>query len=172
VARELIEVRGYKRPRRPRARAQTRLLGEDQYGRWLGAAQGDTWTGQDTAGVFLAPVVKLVPRDTYWTACFQPVEPVVDVDIVLPPRWLDGALEEVDLELDILRSAAGQVWVRDRDEFESVRERWPMPQDLVMRAEATCEEIRAQVERRTEPFGEVGLRWLRLLMEETSDWRL
>jgi uncharacterized protein len=112
----------------------------------------------------VAPLVKLVPSGTYWTACFQPVDPVVDVDIVLPVDWVDGALEEVDLELDVIRSADGRVWVRDQDEFDRVRKTWAMPDDIADRAKDTCEQILALVEQRAEPFGEVGRAWLTRLL--------
>jgi len=85
---------------------------------------------------------------------------VVDVDIVLPVLWVDGALEEVDLELDVLRSAEGSVRVKDRDVFDRVREAYAMPADVVARAEQTCEQVRELVERRAEPFGDIGCAWL------------
>jgi hypothetical protein len=111
----LVEVRHFKWPRRPTSVAVTRLLGEDAFGRWLAVAAGDPWWWPDGSpgGVFVAPLVKVVPSGTFWTACFHPADPVVDVDIVLPVRWVDGALEEVDLELDVLRDADGAVRVKD-----------------------------------------------------------
>jgi hypothetical protein len=50
-----------------------------------------------------------VANGTFWTACFHPVDPVVDVDIVLPVSWHGAVLEEVGLESDILRNADGTV---------------------------------------------------------------
>ena len=40
---QLVEVRGYKWPRRATAIAWARLLGEDEHGRWLGVAEGAPW---------------------------------------------------------------------------------------------------------------------------------
>ncbi len=166
-----IEVRGFKWPRRPTGVAMAYLLGEDAYGRWLGVPKGDPWWSADgsRSGVFETSLVKVVPAGTFWTACFYPVDPVVDVDIVLPVRWVDDVLEEVDLELDILRSAGGSVHVRDRDEFERVREAWAMPSDVVSQVEATCERVRALVERGAEPFGDVGRAWLDRFMREVGE---
>lgn len=160
--RRAIKVRGFKWPRRPTAVAVACLLGEDAFGRWLGVTRGDPWWAADRShsGVFETSFVKLVPDGTFWTACFNPGDPVVDVDIVLPVRWGDDALEEVDLELDILRSTAGGVRVRDRAEFDCVREAWAMPGDVAAQAEATCERVRALVELGAEPFGDVGRAWL------------
>jgi hypothetical protein len=160
--RAVVEVRHFKWPRRPTSLAAARVLGEDEFGRWLGVAAGDPWWNVDRspAGVFVAPLVKLVPSGTFWTACFHPADPVVDVDIVLPVEWVDGALEEVDLELDVLRSADGTVRVRDRDAFDRVRAAHAMPTDVAARAEETCERVRDLVERAVEPFGDVGPAWL------------
>jgi uncharacterized protein len=157
-----IEVRAFKWPRRAGGVTQARLLGADEFGRWLGVAAGDPWWQADglRTGVFDGPLVKVVPDGTYWSACFYPVDPLVDVDIVLPVTWIDDVLEEVDLELDVLRYADGSVRVRDQDEFARVREMWDMPDEVAAQAEATCEQIRALVEARTEPFGEVGREWL------------
>jgi hypothetical protein len=121
---QTIEVRSFKWPRRPTGVTVARLLGDDEFGRWIGVQKGDPWwaANRSRSGVFEAPLVKLVPSGTFWTACFQPADPVIDVDIVLPVRWADDVLEEVDLELDILRSADGTVSVRDRDEWERVRQ--------------------------------------------------
>jgi uncharacterized protein len=157
-----IEVRDFKWPRRAGAVTRTRLLGEDEFGRWLGVAAGDPWWRADgsCAGVFDGPLAKVVPDGTYWSACFYPADPLVDVDVILPVTWRGDVLEEVDLELDVLRYADGSVRVRDRDEFERVRAAWSMPEEVVTQAEATCERLRALVEARAEPFGEVGRAWL------------
>lgn len=157
-----IEVRGFKWPKRPTAVAVTSLLGEDTFGRWLGIKQGDPWWSADQLhqGVFEHSFVKLVPSGTFWTACFHAVGHVVDVDIVLPVHWIDHVLEEVDLELDILRSADGSISVRDQDTFDQVSAQWAMPDEIARQAETTCAQIRTLVERSEEPFGSVGRAWL------------
>jgi hypothetical protein len=169
-AHPLIEVRGFKWPHRPTAVAVACLLGEDTFGRWLGVTRGDPWWTADRsrAGVFVQSFVKVVPSDTFWTACFNLVDPVVDVDIVLPVRWVDGALEEVDLELDILRLADGSVRIRDQDEFDRVRAEWSMPDAIAAQAEVTCMHVRALVERGSEPFDKVGRAWPARFLAETD----
>jgi hypothetical protein len=170
VKQHTIEVRSFKWPYRPTSIAMTRFLGQDAFGRWLGITRGDPWWSADhsVAGVFIHPFVKLVPNDTFWTACFNPSDPIVDVDIVLPVRWIDCVLEEVDLELDIIRSAEGHVFVRDQETFDHVREQWNMPDTIAIQAETTCALIRSQVEDRTEPFGMVGQEWLTRFLADTD----
>jgi uncharacterized protein len=162
-----IEIRHYKWPRRYTGLAFATLLGEDQYGQWLGVRKGDQWWSADPSrsGVFINSLVKLVPHNTFWSVCFQPADPVVDVDIILPVTWQGDILEEVDLELDILRAADGRVWVRDQDKFAQVRAEWPMPEDIASQAQQTCEQVRSWVEQGAEPFGSVGFGWLERFMK-------
>lgn len=171
--RRVIEVRVFKWPRRHTGVAMAYLLGEDEFGRWLGVTKGDPWWAADRSrsGVFVISFVKVVPSGTFWTACFNPADPVVDVDIVLPVRWADDVLEEVDLELDVLRSADGSVRVRDREEFDRVREAWAMPGDVAAQAEETCDRVRALVELGAEPFGDVGRAWLSCFLAEAGATR-
>jgi hypothetical protein len=157
-----IEARNFKWPQRPHGITSAWLLGEDGFGAWIGVTKGDPWWWSDgsRSGVFLESLVKLVPHATFWTACFNPGEPQVDVDISLPVRWQEDGFAEVDLELDVLRSAAGAVTVRDRDKFERVRAEWPMPDEIGARAEAACAQIQELLARGAEPFGSVGRQWL------------
>ena len=167
----LIEVRGFKWPQRRTSVAQARLIGMDGgFGRWLGVSSGSPWWATDGSdrGVFDRSFIKLVPSGTFWTACFNSVDPVIDVDIVLPVRWLDDVLEEIDLELDVLGFADGTIRVRDQDEFERVRQIWSMPDEIVAQAEATCAFVRAQIERGAEPFGSVGRAWLTRFLADTA----
>jgi uncharacterized protein len=160
----LIEVRSFKWPHRATAIAHAVLLGEDAHGRWLGIAQGRPWSSADglSAGTFTHSFVKLVPVDTWWTACFQESDPIVDVDIVLPVQWIADTLEEVDLELDILQYADGNVSIRDQEVFQRVREDWDMPNAIATQAEHACQQIYQFLNERLEPFNSVGRKWLAL----------
>jgi hypothetical protein len=168
----VIEVRGFKWPRRPTDVAFAHFLGEDELGRWLGVAEGDSWFRPDDrtpGGVFVAPLVKLVPHGgTFWTACFQHVDPVVDVDIALPSSWDGDVLEEVDLELDVQRFLDGRVELRDEDELARVRARWAMPADVVASALETAAQVLYLVRTRAEPFDTVGHAWLDRFLAQVS----
>ena len=93
---------------------------------------------------------------------------MVDVDIILPVSWTEGVLDEIDLELDILRSANGEVWMRDQDKFEHVRTTWNMPNDIAGQAQATFEHVRLMVEQAVEPFGSVGYSWLSRFLSDSN----
>jgi uncharacterized protein len=157
-----VEIRGFKWPNRATSVTLASVLGEDRFGLWLGIMKGSSWWAADrlNSGVFLHPFVKLVPNNTFWSACFQPVDPMVDVDIILPVNWLGDTLEEVDLELDVLRSADNKVWVRDQDKFECLRTEWSMSIEIAMQAENTSRQVHSWVEEGKEPFGRVGFSWL------------
>lgn len=73
ASRHAIEVRHFKWPRRATSIALAQLLGQDDYGRWLGVAEGAPWHAADgsPADLFVAPLVKVVPAGTWWTACFH-----------------------------------------------------------------------------------------------------
>ena len=103
--------------------------------------------------------------------CFHPLDPVVDVDIVLPVQWVDTLLEEVDLELDVLRFADGSIRVRDQDTFAEVRRAWAMPEELANRAETTCAQVRTLVAQHAEPFGDAGRAWLEQFLAPDDDPR-
>jgi hypothetical protein len=165
-----IEIRGFKWPDRPTSVAIASLLGEDVFGHWLGIARGNAWWSADRTrtGLFDHSFVKLLPRGTFWTVCFHTIEPLVDVDIVLPVRWYDGSIEEVDLELDVLRSADGRVRVRDQELFNRMRSDHALPEDLAAQAQATCEEIRLRLESGAEPFEKVGKAWLSQFVRDSE----
>ncbi len=165
-----IEVHGFKYPRRPTTVAHATLLGEDRFGRWLGIAKGSTWCSADRtrSGIFIAPLVKLIPHESFWSACFQPIDPIIDVDIILPVCWNGHVVEEVDLELDVLCNASGTVMARDEDDFARVQSEWKMPHAIALQAESTWQQMRVQVEQAVEPFNEVGKAWLSSFLTTNS----
>ena len=159
---ESIEVRLFKWPRRPTGVAHERFLGRDKHGVWLGVSRGDSFWTPDAmrGGVFEQTLVKVIPDGAYWTACFQDIEPSIDVDIVYPVSWNGSILDEIDLELDVLRYTNGRVLVRDHDKFEQVRLREQLPDEVTKQAESACARVRQFVEEGIEPFGTAGRDWL------------
>ena len=165
-----VEVRLFKWPYRPRSVAQAYLIDEDIFGKWIGVAKGNLRSSADgsTQGVFDHSFIKLFPHNTYWTACFGFADHPIDVDISLPAKWSESTVEEVDLELDVIRTSDGLVYIRDEDEFQQVVQTFSMPDDIAQQAEQTCLDIRFQIEKRQEPFGEVGLTKLAQFLNEVQ----
>lgn len=159
----VIEIRGFKWPKRPTTVAMAYLIGEDAFGRWVGIAEGTPLEGMNgtRSGVFELSFVKLFPKDTFWTACFGNGDIIIDVDISLPVTWLDHAVEEVDLELDVLCTADWHIYIRDQEKLLQVREMFSMPTHISDQAERTSQDIQQHIEQRVEPFGEIGFTWLR-----------
>lgn len=158
----VIEIRGFKWPQRPTSVAMAYLIGDDDFGKWVGIAEGTPLrdVNGSQSGVFELSFVKLFPKNTFWTACFGNGDIIIDVDISLPVKWLDLTVEEIDLELDVLCTRDWHIYARDHDKLHLVRETFSMPTHISNQAERTCEEIQEKIKRRVEPFGKVGFRWL------------
>jgi len=165
-----IEIRSFKWPRRPTyIPSPLQFLGEDEFGRWLGVAAGIPWRSADgtRSGVMEHPLVKLVPPDTYWTCCFHPVDPVIDIDLVLPVRWLENAFEEIDLELDVLRFADGRIEVRDQAEFARLHQELGLSATTAAKVTQTAEELCTLLAQGAEPFASIGRERLARFMADT-----
>lgn len=158
----VIEMRGFKWPQRPTAVALAYLIGEDDFGKWVGITEGTPLRDADgaTTGVYGLSFVKLFPKNSYWTACFGNRDIIIDVDIAMPVNWLEAAVEEIDLELDVICTADWQIDARDEEKLQQVREAFAMPEPIFEAAERNCREIQEKIAQRVEPFGEVGFKWL------------
>ena len=86
------------------------------------------------------------------------------VDITTPARWDTGhdvpVLRCTDLDLDVVRTQDGRVYVDDEDEFADHRVAFGYPDDVVALAEESCRWVLERVRDRIEPFGEVGDAWM------------
>src|SRR5262249_49726213 len=105
----------------------------------------------------------LMPRDEWWFGAFwsrpdwEHVD-IVNIDACTPPTLVDGIWTWTDLELDICRNHAGEVWVEDEDEFdESIA--LGFIDDVAQKA---ARDIPAEMVRRltahTAPFDDTGWR--------------
>jgi protein associated with RNAse G/E len=71
-----------------------------------------------------------------------------------PPAWSpDGDhVTMVDLDLDVVRTRTGQVYVDDEDEFAQHQVQLGYPADVVALAQGSCEEVLAAVRAEQAPF--------------------
>ncbi|MEU6171635.1 DUF402 domain-containing protein [Streptantibioticus parmotrematis] len=141
-----------------------RRLGEDRFGTWLGCVPGGRMQrGQEPPIAFSVAFVMLVPRDGWWTACFNdaPHKYEIYCDITSLPRWTTGdRVTMADLDLDVIRRRDGSVFVDDEDEFAEHQVRYGYPPDVVSGARTTADRLEEAVTRREGPFDGAHEAWL------------
>lgn len=141
-------------------------LGEDRHGVWVGTPVGTTISRPRASFVTDQAIVTLVPRTAPFTASFYArggtAHCEVYVDITTVPVWVDeGTVVAVDLDLDVVRGWTGRVWVDDEDEFAEHRIELGYPEDVVLAASRSCDEVHALVRDRVPPFdGRAPEPWL------------
>lgn len=154
------------------------VLGEDEHGIWLGGTERtflkkgevDPPTDRSEAGFFVDdPFVQLVVPEGWWTLIFngpdRPPERISHyVDIVTPPEFGPAEVRWVDLDLDIIRQANGDLFVDDEDEFLAHIDLLDYPPMWVDRARSEAARIYLAMERSDEPFGAVCEAWWRRLV--------
>lgn len=145
-----------------------RFLGSDEHGLWWFAPSGTFCSRPGVAFTEEVPWVSMTPHAGGFAASFYPSpKPVaVYVDMTTPPTWTRTAQGEwtvamVDLDLDVVLARDGRLYVDDEDEFAEHRVRLGYPPAVVALAERTAREVLAAIEAGREPFGSVGLAWLR-----------
>ena len=87
----------------------------------------------------------------------------VYVDIATPPVWDGSTLRTVDLDLDVVRNDAGEVWVDDEDEFAEHRVAFGYPDEVSRLAMTSCDRVHAAVTAGDPPYDGSSARWLAVL---------
>jgi hypothetical protein len=142
-----------------------RRLGQDEHGLWLWGPPGTPAQRGHEAPITFETVIAKVITDDWWTAVWS-YSPQIDgewrvyVDIVQPATWHDSTVRMVDLDLDVYRTFDARVLMLDEDEFAEHQVALKYPRELIDGAREAADRIFAAVERRAEPFGAVGARWL------------
>ena len=138
-------------------------LGEDEHGVWVGAASGtETFKGTTRKGPVDSPHVLLLPRNAWWTACFnaEPHRTEIYCDIATVPHWTDDEVTMIDLDLDVIRRRTGKLILDDEDEFAAHQVKYAYPADVIAEAKASAEWLLAAVGQHAEPFGTRSHHWL------------
>ncbi|WP_122976904.1 DUF402 domain-containing protein [Actinoplanes teichomyceticus] len=162
---------------RPHRRVTGRLLGEDEFGTWIGTPRGTTvrfsyglrrisWTGSDS--------VRLIPRDRWWLAMFsaEPSRSEIYCDVSTPARRT-GPREftVIDLDIDLIRFRAdGRVVIDDEDEFAEHRVHFGYPDDVVAGATGAAAELHAALTGGAEPFAGHYRGWLARVGRPARRW--
>ncbi|RYU11011.1 DUF402 domain-containing protein [Nocardioides iriomotensis] len=153
---------------RPHWEHDTTVVGTDEHGTWLGAPAGTLVSRPGVSFTATAAFVSVVPPDGAFVATFYapnrsgPGDPVeLYVDITTVPRWADGVVTMVDLDLDVVRGRSGRVWVDDEDEFADHRVRYDYPDEVVALATASLDRVHVAVRAGTGAFDPtLGRTWL------------
>lgn len=144
---------------RPHYRGVVEHLGDDEYGSWFWGPAGRTiLRGDDVGSVTEQDVLLLVHPGAWWIPSWRidhPSTPLY-VNISTPAEWFDDRVTWIDLDLDVVRNAAGDVEVVDRDEFERHSRTFEYPAELVAGAEAATAEVYDLVMRNRPPFDDVA----------------
>jgi uncharacterized protein DUF402 len=144
-------------------------LGEDYYGRWFFCPVGSTFRGEKNGVVGYTQVAQgnrdtgralltLIPPGGWWVASCADGE--VCAEICTPAELVDGVWTYIDLELDPYRDEAGGVRVDDWDEFEDACRLGFIPADEERAARSAADEVEDLLQRRVEPFDQVGVQRL------------
>lgn len=161
-----VRIRTRKWDGSPHWQTEMAFLGEDEHGLWLGSPAGNTVSRPGRQFVGLAACAKLIPHDGWFVAHFNGPESHLSVytDIATPAvlgRDDDGwTLGAVDLDLDVVVTADGELRLDDEDEFAEHQVRYGYPPDVIATAEATAAELLAAIRAGAEPWVRVGHGWL------------
>lgn len=149
------------------ARYEGLAMGEDALGTWVGVPAMTFVRKKDRWGRFREGFVTCVPRDTWWVASFYRDHPTIHmyVDVIAPATFDDGQIRFVDLDLDVVKLHDGTVRVEDEEEFEERRVALGYPEDVVLRARRTAQQLVGAMLTGEEPFATAGDAWLGRLLD-------
>ncbi len=151
---------------RPHWEFEATYLGADEHGDWIGIPVGTPMARPGAAFVTEAAQVGLVPVGVGWVATFHAPgwHVTTYVDMTSVPWWDGTTCRAVDLDLDVVRTTEGEVFVDDEDEFAEHRIAHDYPAEVVTLAEEACAWVLAQVSQGRAPFDAASPgRWLAVL---------
>ncbi|MEU4236606.1 DUF402 domain-containing protein [Actinoplanes sp. NPDC026619] len=139
-------------------------LGSDEHGWWYGCPAGTSMRrGLEEPVIVDYDFIVLVPVAGWWIASWNGEghrNVAVYVDVTTEPVRVDGLVEAVDLDLDVIRLRDGGVELLDEDEFEEHQVLYGYPAEVITQARASADELLEMIAQRHEPFGEAGDAWL------------
>ena len=149
-------------------------LGADAHGHWWYSPAGTRRVRPGVEFVATDGWVSLVPHEGAYAGGFYPAhrEIRVYVDMTTEPVWrrreADGdhtgpewEVTMVDLDLDVVLTREGHLFVDDEDEFAEHQVELAYPAEVVALAERWRDVVLAAVAAGDEPFATVGHEWLR-----------
>jgi len=137
-------------------------LGSDRWGDWFGQRVGDRSVrpGRDFLAVY--PNITLMPPDGDWvlTVNAPPHRTAIYIDLAWAVEWIEGEPAGIDMDLDVVERATGELYIDDQDEWDAHRVAYGYPLDIVDRLEARAVELETRVREHEAPFDEEATqRW-------------
>jgi hypothetical protein len=145
-------------------------LGVDHHGRWFGAPQGTQLRrGLEPPISWECDFLVLVPKAGEYVVTFNATGKYpVYVDVTGPVVIDDTVIRSVDLDVDVVRTAAGATLTLDEDEFEEHQRRYGYPAEIVERVKQTARALVRQVSQHVEPFGSAPAEWFNTLARASN----
>lgn len=147
---------------RPHWEFDATYLGADEHGDWIGIPVGTFMSRPGAQLTTSTDQVGLVPRSAGWVATFHEPGYVVAtyVDMTTVPVWEGSTCRCVDLDLDVIRSSEGHVWVDDEDELAEHQVALGYPPEIVTLAEESARWVHEAVLQERAPYdGASSRRW-------------
>lgn len=164
-----VRVRYTKWGGRPHWEWDATVLDVDDHGVWLFMASGTRLSRPGMSVDEEVDWVALVPHDQPWLAGFYPetMWVAVYVDMATVPQWRSlgeagWEVHTVDLDLDVVLTTEGHLYVDDEDEFELHQVELGYPPEVIELARRSRDWVHAAIAGGTEPFGTAGFDRLRL----------
>lgn len=159
-----VRVRYTKWGGRPHWEWDATVLDADEHGIWLYMAAGTHMSRPGMSVDEEVDWVALAPHDQPWLAGFYPATKwvAVYVDMATVPVWRDlgddrgWEVTSVDLDLDVVLTSEGHLYVDDEDEFELHQVELGYPPEVVDLARRSRDWVHDAIANGTEPFGRSG----------------
>ncbi|MCW2521832.1 MAG: hypothetical protein JWO63_167 [Frankiales bacterium] len=146
-------------------------LGQDEHGQWFGADAGTPLQrGAEPPIDWECEFLILVPPAGDHVATFNASGKYpIYVDVTGPVTMSERVIRAVDLDLDVVRTAAGAVMLLDEEEFLAHQRLYGYPPEVVTAAEATAARLMRQVRAGDEPFSHAAEPWFAALRVSAAD---
>jgi protein associated with RNAse G/E len=143
-------------PDAPHYGAEGIVLGEDEYGVWVGARPGNRiYRATDAPRAGTVGVLWCVPRDGWFLAHFLRDHAELDIyiDIAAPAVWDPRGAKIIDLDYDVIVWNDGRpVQLVDEDEFEQHRIELAYPDELAASAREAAARVFELAQSGAPPF--------------------
>lgn len=143
------------------------VLGSDEHGTWIGFPRGTHQARPGFAFDTEVDSVSLVAPGARSAPTFHAPGIWCDVyvDMTSPVQWDGSTMRAVDLDLDVIRLADGEVRLDDEDEFAAHQVALGYPAEVVTATRRSAEEVLAAVRTAAAPYDGTHERWLAVLAD-------